>query len=228
MLAKTKQKILRVAFFGDADVGPWDEAYKKAVETAALLANNGYIIVNGGGPGIMDAATEGARKAGGRAETVIIDPRYEPKNYEGSSKENLEYCQKFYKVKDINKRNWKLVNIADAFVIFKGGTGTLAEVGLVWELAKFEYGHHEPLIFVGPEWAKVVPTLEKNMNYQGIEKRVVTVVMEPEEVLRVLTLVGNYNGSRWGKVRRAAAPLFEKLRGRFHYAKFRKTSFGRK
>ncbi|MFZ2152676.1 MAG: LOG family protein [Microgenomates group bacterium] len=180
-----------MAFFGDADIAEKDHTYKLARNTAKLLAENGYTIVNGGGPGIMGAATEGAREAGGRVELVIIDPKREPNNYEGNDNKNMEYASKVTITNNIEERVTKLVEIADAFVVFRGGTGTLAEVGLVWELAKFEYGHHEPLIFVGKEWEAVVKDLVTKMHFEEKEKRVVATVKKPIEVLKVLDGVGS-------------------------------------
>lgn len=191
MLTKTSKKIVRVGFFGDATLGPETREYKMAQETAKLLAENGYIVVNGGGPGVMAAATLGAKKAGGKIELVIINPKEEPDNYEGSDRKNIEDADKVYKTKNYEERLGKLIEIADAFVIFKGGTGTLSEAGMVWELAKFDYGHHEPIIFVGKEWKEVIELIEKKMNFEEKEKRVVTVVDGAEEVLRVLARAGS-------------------------------------
>ncbi|MBI2464548.1 LOG family protein [Candidatus Shapirobacteria bacterium] len=189
MIAKTDKKIKRVAFFGDADLPENDTSCVLAKSTAKLLAENGYIVVNGGGPGIMKASTDGAEMGGGKVELVIIDPKFEPGNYEGSDKGNMDYAEKIYKTKNIHERVSKLVEIADSFVIFKGGTGTLAEVGLVWELAKFEYGHHEPLIFVGREWEIIVKDIIGKMHFEEKEKRVVATVETPEEVLKALIQV---------------------------------------
>jgi uncharacterized protein (TIGR00725 family) len=186
MMKKTTKLIKRVAFFGDSMVTENEESYKLAFETAKLLAKNDYIIVNGGGPGIMEAATKGAKEAGGKVEIVMIKKEDEPNNYEGSDPENVEAADKKYWVRNIEERNKKLIEIADAFVIFKGGTGTLAEVGMVWDLAKFEYGHQEPLIFVGKEWEAVVKSIIENMDYENKEKRVIATVESPEEVLKTL------------------------------------------
>lgn len=185
----TSKKILRVGFFGDADLKPNSQAYKSAYDTAKLLAEAGYIVVNGGGPGIMGAATEGAIAGGGKVELVVMDPKKEPDNYEGIDDENLNLATKVYYENTYPNRLNKLVEIADAFVVFKGGTGTLSEVGLIWENAKFDYGHHEPVIFFGKEWREIIHLIEKNMNYEAIEKRVVTVVDTPEEVLEILKKV---------------------------------------
>lgn len=191
MIAKTDKDIKRVAFFGDADLPDGDPSCVLAKSTAKLLAENGYIVVNGGGPGIMKASTDGAALGGGKVEIVIINPKFEPGNYEGSDKENMDYADKIYKTKNIHERVSKLVEIADAFVIFKGGTGTLAEVGLVWELAKFDFGHHEPLIFVGREWEVIVKDITGKMHFEEKEKRVVATVDTGEEVLKALKQVEN-------------------------------------
>ena len=185
----TLKKIKRVAFFGDAMLKKSDPAYILARETATLLAQNGYIVVNGGGPGIMGAATEGAKLAGGRVELVVLDPKKQPDNYEGIDRDNFEYATKVYEAENYEQRVDKLIEISDAYVIFKGGTGTLSEVGMVWELAKFDAGHHEPLVFVGEEWKEVVETIEKNMHYETVERRVVSVVDSPNQVLRALERV---------------------------------------
>jgi len=185
-MEKTTKKIIRVAFLGDADIKPNSDTYKSAYNTAKLLAENNYIIVNGGGQGIMGAATSGAKAGNGHVELVVMDPKFVPNNYEGIDDENLKYSSKIYYEKSYPGRLDKLVEITDAFVVFKGGTGTLSEVGLIWENAKFEYGHHEPVIFFGKEWKQIIELIEKNMNYESIEKRVVTVVDTPQEVLNIL------------------------------------------
>jgi uncharacterized protein (TIGR00725 family) len=189
MMIKTTKKIKRVAFFGDGMAQKSDEHYQLAFETAKLLAKNNYIIVDGGGPGVMEAATLGAKEAGGEVELVVIDPQKNPENYEGINKKNESLANKIYITQNYEERMDKLVEVADAYVIFKGGSGTLSEAGLVWEMAKFEYGHQEPLIFVGKEWEAVVKSIVENMGFENKEKRVVTTVETAEEVLKALTKV---------------------------------------
>jgi uncharacterized protein (TIGR00725 family) len=188
-MEKTTKKITKVAFFGDSDAKKSDQHYRLAFETAKLLAENGYEIVDGGGPGIMAAATLGAKKAGGRVEVVVIKKEDEPDNYEGTDKKNLGLADIKHTTNNIDSRTDELMEIADAFVIFKGGTGTLWEVGTVWGTAKFEYGHHKPLIFVGREWREVVEDIVKKMELENKEKRVVATVEKPEEVLKALKQV---------------------------------------
>lgn len=186
MLNKTDKKIKRVAFFGDADAKESDQHYIDAFETAKAVAKAGYIIVNGGGTGVMKASTLGAKEVGGKVEIVVINPKKKINNFEGLDKENGELADKIFKIKDYPARLNKLIEIADAFVIFNGGVGTLSEVGLTWEMAKFEYGKHEPLLFFGAEWKCVVETLIDKMNFEPIEKKVYQFVSNPEEVVETL------------------------------------------
>ena len=64
----------KIAFFGDAAVLPESSYYQTAFHAAKKLAKLGYSIVNGGGPGIMDAATRGAESVDGQTESVTFYP----------------------------------------------------------------------------------------------------------------------------------------------------------
>jgi len=207
MLAKTFKKIKRVAFFGDADAKETDQHYIDAFNTAKILAENGYIVVNGGGPGVMLAATLGAKAGKGKVEVVIIDEKVDMgQNYEGSGKENKEKTDKIYRVKNIQDRNEKIVELADAHIVFKGGTGTMAELALVWEKAKFEFGKHEPLIFFGDCWKNTVETLVENLNFDKIERKVYAFADSPEEVLTIIknkkSLKKPDNGGLFGRFKK--------------------------
>jgi len=187
MLAKTKKIIKRVAFYGDADAKKSDQHYQEAFETAKILAKNGYIIVNGGGPGVMLASTLGAKEEKGKVEVVIIDEKVDMgKNYEGSEISNKDLVDKIYRTKTIQDRTEKVVELADAHIVFKGGTGTMAELALVWEKAKFDFGKHEPLIFYGDCWKNTVEDLVNNLNFDSIERKVYAFANSPEEVLELI------------------------------------------
>lgn len=185
-MIKTTKIIKRVAFFGDAEAKKSDQHFKDAYDTAKLLAEHGYIIVNGGGPGVMLASTLGAKSVNGKVEIVVLNPEKKPENYEGIYEENYNLADKIIETESYPKRLNKLVEVADAFVIFKGGTGTLSEVGLVWEMAKFDYGHQEPLIFFGKDWAEIVKIIVKDLNFENKEKEVYKLVNSSEEVLKCL------------------------------------------
>ncbi|MDD4027131.1 MAG: LOG family protein [Candidatus Shapirobacteria bacterium] len=187
MLSITKKKIKRIAIFGDADAKETDQHYIDAFNTAKLLAQNGYIIVNGGGPGVMLASTLGTKSVNGKVEAVIIDEKVDMgKNYEGPAIVNKKNVDEIYRTKNIQNRTEKIVELADAHIVFKGGTGTMAELALVWEKAKFEYGKHEPLIFYGDCWKNTIETLIENLNFDKIERKVYEFADSPEEVLKII------------------------------------------
>jgi len=185
-MKKTKKIIKKVTFFGDGEAGEKEKHYQAAKRTARLLAENGYIIVNGGGPGVMRAATEGAKEGGGRVEVVVLAKKSEPDNYEGVDQKNLKMADKIIEEESYPKRIEKLMELGDAFVIFKGGTGTISEVGMAWNRAKYDYGHHEPLIFFGSFWQKIVADLMTGLNLEKKEREVVGVVTKAEEVLTLI------------------------------------------
>ena len=143
-------------------------------------------MVNGGGGGVMLAATLGAKAGGGRVEIVIIDPKSKLKNFEGFNKENHDLADKQYKTKNYPDRLNKLIEVGDAFVIFNGGVGTLSEVGLTWQMAKFEYGEHEPLIFFGNQLGELVDNLIDKLKYDPIEKKLYQTVYTSEEVVETI------------------------------------------
>lgn len=186
MLAKTNKIIKKVAIFGNAEAKKTDQHFIDAYNTAKLLAQNGYTIVNGGGDGIMLAATLGAKDGGGRAEIVVLDPKNKPVNFEGYNKENHDLADKTYTTPNYPERLNKLIEVGEAFVIFNGGVGTLSEIGLSWQMAKFDFGNHEPLIFFGDQMNQVVEELVKTLNYDPMEKKLYEIVLTPEEVLKTI------------------------------------------
>lgn len=195
MLAKTTKIIKKVAIFGDAEAKKTDQHFIDAYNTAKLLAQNGYTIVNGGGGGVMLAATLGAKAGGGRVEIVVLDPKKKPVNFEGYNKENHDLADKIYLTPNYPQRLNKLIEVGEAFVIFNGGVGTLSEIGLSWQMAKFDFGHHEPLIFFGEQMNRVIEELVGTLNYDPLEKKIYEVVLTPEEVLKTIK-----NGKGDGKI----------------------------
>jgi uncharacterized protein (TIGR00730 family) len=172
--------IKNIAFFGDANTPKSDSTYKDAYEIAKLLAKEGYTIVNGGGPGIMDASTEGAEACGGETLSVTFYPKDAP-GFEGRYVGNVTDVE--IKTGNYIERMFKLLEHGDMFIIFKGGSGTISEFGTAWVLAKIYYGHHKPFILYGDFWADIVDCIKKNMNIDREELGVFEIVARREDVL---------------------------------------------
>lgn len=172
--------IKNIAFFGDAGVGKDDSVYKDAFDIAKHVAEEGYTIVNGGGPGVMDASTHGAEEADGETLSVTFDPKEAP-GYEGRYVGNVT-DQEIITTNYI-ERMFKLLEHADMFIIFKGGSGTMSEFGTAWVLAKLYYGHHKPFILFGKHWEEIINVLKKNMLIDDQEMSVFEIVTRREDVL---------------------------------------------
>src|SRR3989338_6728587 len=173
-------KFKKITIFGFADAEEGDQVWKDAFATAKLLAENGYTIVNGGGPGGMKAATLGAHAGGGKAIGVSFYPK-DASLFEGRDKTNQvdeEIVTEHYL-----ERTLKLLGIGDAYVTFKGGTGTLSEFGMAWGLARLYFGHHKPFILFGDFWNNLLSAFEKNMYIRGEELKVYQIAKTPEQVL---------------------------------------------
>jgi len=174
-----KKFIKNVAFFGDADISEADETYKAAFDVAEVLAKEGYLIVDGGGPGVMHAATSGAQKCGGKTITVTFDPVNAP-GFEGKYIGNVPDTE--IVTTNYVERMFKLVEYGDIFIIFKGGSGTISELGTVWVLAKLYYGHHKPFILFGEHWIPIIDALRRNMNIDAKEMSVFEICKNADEV----------------------------------------------
>ena len=178
-----KKFIKNIAFFGDANISETDEAYVEAFEVAEALAKRGYVIIDGGGPGIMEAATSGARKGGGKTVAITFDP-VGAVGYEGRYIKNVTDTEVV--TTNYIDRMFKLLEYGDVFVIFKGGSGTVSEFGTAWVLAKLYFGHHKPIILYGRFWAEILDVFRKNMNIDSTEMSVFEICSTKDEVLSAI------------------------------------------
>lgn len=151
----------RVTFFGSARTPENDPLYKKAEETAALLASEGYAIVSGGGGGIMEAANKGAKSAGGFAIGFNIVLPHEQK-LNPYTTEHLAFHYFF-------TRKVMMTFYAHAFVFFPGGFGTLDELFEVITLIQTHKMPRVPIILVGSHyWNDLDGFIKKHLLNEGM------------------------------------------------------------
>ncbi len=172
--------VKNIAFFGDAAVSEHSEPYRMAYHAAELLAREGYVVVNGGGPGVMAAATKGAEEAGGETLSVTFYPKHAT-GFEGRYVGNVTDTE--IKTSNYVERMFKLMEHADLYLMFRGGTGTISEFGTAWVLAKLYYGHHKPFILVGSFWRPVIKAIEENLLIDNKEKAVFEIVDTVDDIL---------------------------------------------
>lgn len=180
-----RKKIKQISYFGFASAAPNDPLYKEAFECAKYLAEKGFVAINGGGPGTMRAVSEGAKAAGGTAVGVTFYPK-DISKYEGRDPENL--VDQEIVTKNYLERTLKLLELGDAYVIFRGGTGTISEFGMAWGLAKLYIGHHKPLILYGEFWNEIIKTLRNHMRIRPVALKVYRVVNSPDEAYKAIQI----------------------------------------
>ena len=134
----------RIAFFGSADIDENDPIYREAFKVAKHLASNGKTIVNGGGPGIMEAANKGAFEAGG--ESIGIDMRFD------RSERHNNYLTKSIGFSFPFVRKLIITSPSEFFIFFPGGFGTLDEFFEVVDYMELGYMHKSPIVLVGREF----------------------------------------------------------------------------
>ena len=180
---KKAQTIQNVAIFGYADTHLKDKLYKEVFEVASELAKAGYTVVNGGGTGVMRAATIGAKEGGGKVIGVTWYPK-DLDNFEGRDPKNL--IDKEIKTDSYIERTLTLLKEGQVYIVFKGGTGTVSEFGMAWGLARLYFGHHKPLILYGKFWKKIMKSFKDNMLIRPEELKVYKIVENPEQVLEAI------------------------------------------
>jgi uncharacterized protein (TIGR00730 family) len=179
------RKIKQIAYFGFADAAPNDPLYQEAFECAKYLTGKGFVAINGGGPGTMRAVSEGAKAANGTAVAVTFYPK-DITNFEGRDPKNPADLE--FKAKNYLERTLKLLEYGDAYVIFRGGTGTISEFGMAWGLARLYFGHHKPLILYGHYWQNIINAFEENMRIRPEDLKVFRIVNTPEEAEEAINL----------------------------------------
>jgi len=178
------KKIKKIAFFGFSDAKESSQLYRDAFWTAQILAENGFTIVNGGGPGVMRAATLGAKRGGGKTIGVTFYSK-ETTNFEGRDPKNP--IDEEIKTKNYLERTLKLLDLADCYIVFNGGTGTISEFAMAWGLADLYFGHHKPLILFGDFWKDIILTFKRHMLLSRRELEVFKIVSCAEEVIKTLS-----------------------------------------
>lgn len=176
-----KERIVKnIAFLGYSEADPKSKLYQQVFDVASVVAKNGYTIVNGGGPGVMRASTEGAHYGGGRAIGITFFPK-DATHFEGHDPDNR--VDELVETKNYLERTLKLLEYGDIYIIFNGGTGTISEFGMAWGLARLYFGHHKPFILFGDFWYSILEAFAQNMLLREEELQVYKIVTKIQDVV---------------------------------------------
>jgi uncharacterized protein (TIGR00730 family) len=143
---------LAVAVFGSARTAPTDPMYVAAQQTARDLAERGFAVITGGGPGIMEAANRGAQEGGGTSIGCNIEL---PHEQGGNPYTDIAIEFRYFFV-----RKLMFVKYSEAFVVFPGGFGTLDELFEAVTLVQTGKIHRFPIVLYNSEyWAGMLEWL---------------------------------------------------------------------
>jgi uncharacterized protein (TIGR00730 family) len=172
-----------VTIFGSARTGSGDPMYDKATETARLLALEGFTVITGGGPGIMEAGNKGAKLGEGPSIGLNIELPFE----QGTN----PYVETSINFRYFFVRKTMFVKYSLGFVVFPGGYGTLDELFEALTLIQTGKIRHFPVVLVGSAyWAGLLAWLKDTMAAQQkihpADLDLFQVTDEPEEVVATL------------------------------------------
>ncbi|MBN2516651.1 MAG: TIGR00730 family Rossman fold protein [Deltaproteobacteria bacterium] len=170
-----------VSIFGSARATPLDMYYQKTEQLARLLAREGFSVITGGGPGIMEAANKGASEEGGTSVGMNIHLPFEqtPNPYA-----NVRIDYKYFFIRKV-----MFVKYAMAYVILPGGFGTMDELFEALTLIQTKRIKSFPVILMGSDyWSGLADWIKKTMLREGKispgDIDLFQVIDEPENVVQ--------------------------------------------
>jgi uncharacterized protein (TIGR00730 family) len=172
-----------VTIFGSARSKPGDKYYTMAEELGRLLAKEGFAVITGGGPGIMEAANKGAKEAGGQSIGLNIVLPFEQKL---NTYTNVHINFRYFFVRKV-----MFVKYAISYVIFPGGFGTLDELFEALTLIQTDKLKPFPVIMIGPEyWDGLLNWINDTMLQQGMispeDRWIFTLVDSPRDAVEII------------------------------------------
>ena len=156
-LRPSRRARYRVTIFGSARAKAGTFAYEETKRAAAALAEMGCDIITGGGPGLMQAANEGAATSPERAQSVGIrvDLPFE--------QDVNAFVTEAFEHRTFFTRLHQFVLASDAFIVAPGGIGTVLETMMIWQLLQVGHLEDTPLILVGPMWPGLIDWARTSM-----------------------------------------------------------------
>jgi uncharacterized protein (TIGR00730 family) len=136
-----------VTVFGSSRPKESDPDYAEARTLGRALAEQGFAVCTGGYAGVMEAVSRGAKEAGGKTYGVTA---------EFFAAKTNQWIDVEVRMKTWQERLFELIRLADGFVACKGGTGTLVELAVVWEMLNKSVLEGKPFAVLGPFWTPIL------------------------------------------------------------------------
>lgn len=152
----------RVAIFGSARIREGDPEYNEVFALAKGLAEAGFDVVTGGGPGLMQAANAGHRSAGGDTHSIGLNIKLP---FEQEANKYLDIKKEFDR---FSGRLDTFMALSDAVVVATGGIGTLLELFYTWQLVQVQHLCDTPIILFGDMWGPLLAWLKNDVQNRGL------------------------------------------------------------
>jgi uncharacterized protein (TIGR00730 family) len=136
-----------VTVFGSSRPKEGEAEYEEARELGRLLAQRGLAVCSGGFGGVMEGVSRGAKEAGGKTYGVTAEFFKWHVN---------QWVDTEVRMKTWEERLFELIRLADGFAVCKGGTGTLVELAVVWEMLNKSVIAGKPIAVVGGFWQPIL------------------------------------------------------------------------
>ena len=171
---------LRVTVFGSSRPREGDADYEEARLLGRALAESGYSVCSGGYGGVMEAVSRGAKEGGGKTYGVTAEFFKARVN---------RWIDVEVRVETWQDRLFELIRVADGFVACKGGTGTLVELAVVWEMLNKSVLAGKPFAVLGDFWQPILDRVrEVELGHPApwgeANGRLVHLAATPEDVVR--------------------------------------------
>ena len=170
-----------ITIFGGSRVARDTAEYQAAQRLGRALAERGFSVVTGGYNGVMEAVSRGAKEAGGQVIGVTVEVI--ARNFERAAN---EWVDQEIQTTALLERIDKLIELGSGYVVLPGGSGTLAELGVVWNLAYLGALHGKPIVVVGRGWEKVLRTLLEELHTVETDFQSLTFVPDADSAVEAL------------------------------------------
>ena len=173
--------MVTVTVFGSSRPLPGSPAYERARTVGYALAREGWTVATGGYRGVMEAASRGAKEAGGAVIGVTT-------GFFRSAGAN-PYVDREVRMPSYGERLLELLRLGDGYVVMPGGSGTLAELFLAWELVKNTSLPERPIVLCGMQWRRIMDVIGRELSDElsfSSSFHILRFAGTPEETVRLL------------------------------------------